>query len=171
MDKRDLVMRIDAMQDVYAVMSTGLLLLQQPDIRDRLRAAEYHQIGLPRGDGSQVTIHLESAFQAAQADPAAFNHLYLRTVAGMIVTTVADDLKGLGYSLADAEPDEFHVLRHLRNAAAHGNRFDIRNAKAKLVTFGGLTISPALDGQPDVFFKYVSPAYVMDLIEAIKGQL
>ncbi len=47
MDRVDVVARIDAMQDVYAVMSTGLVLLQQPDIRDQLRAAEYHQIGLP----------------------------------------------------------------------------------------------------------------------------
>jgi hypothetical protein len=70
----------------------------------------------------------------------------------MVVTTVADDLKQLGYTLSDTDPEEFHVLRHLRNAAAHGNRFEIRNQNARTVSFRELTISPARDGEPDVFF-------------------
>ena len=170
-DRRSVVDRIDAMGDVYAVMSTGLLLLQAPDLRERLRAADYHQIGLPRPDGSQVTLKLDAAFAAADADPAAFTLLYLRTVTAMIVTTVADDLRSLGHSLADQEPEEFQVLRHLRNAASHGNRFDIRNPNSPAATFGGLRITPALDGAPDVFFDYATPSLVLDLLQAIKRHL
>lgn len=170
-DPPSVVDRIDAMVDVYAVMSTGLLLLQAPDLRERLRAADYHQIGLRRPDGSQVTLKLDAAFAAAEADPAAFNLLYLRTVAAMIVTTVADDLRSLGYSLADQEPDEFHVLRHLRNAASHGNKFDIRNPNSRTVNFAGLRITPALNGKPNVFFDYATPALVLDLLQAIRNRL
>lgn len=170
-DRRSVVERLESMADVYAVMSTGLLLLQAPDLRERLRAADYHQIGLPRPDGSQVILKLDAAFAAAEADPAGFTLLYLRTVAAMIVTTVADDLRSLGYSLADQEPDEFHVLRHLRNAASHGNRFDISNPNSRAVTFAGLRITPALDGEPNVFFDYATPALVMDLLQAIRRHL
>lgn len=168
--RQNVLDRIGAMRDLYAVMATGLVLLQDPMIRQRLRDARYHQIALPRTDGSKVTILIDQAFAAAEADPAAFNLTYLRTLAAMVVTTVADDLKQLGYTLADTDPDEFHVLRHLRNAAAHGNRFNI-NSKAPAVVFRELTISPAMNGQPDVFFTHATPSLVMDLVNAVASHI
>ncbi len=77
--------RIDELPGVYAVLSVGLLLLRDPLIRQRLREADYHQIGLPRPDGSQVTIPLDAAFREAERNPDAFNLTYLRMLAGMVV--------------------------------------------------------------------------------------
>lgn len=169
MDRTDVIARIDALPEFYAVSSTGLLLLRDPGNRQALRGAGFDHVSLPRPDGSSVSIALEPAFSRADTDDEEFNLPYLRSLFGMMLADVVSDLQALGYSLAAGEPDEFNVLRILRNASAHGNKFDIRNPNAPTFTFRELTIDPTMNGQGPVLFDFATPSLIFDLFGAVKG--
>lgn len=68
---------------------------------------------------------------------------------------------------------ELQVLRHLRNAASHGNRFRLLSGEPKHpASFGGRTISPSLEGQTAIGFAALfPPATVWRLLEAVEAQL
>jgi hypothetical protein len=167
----DVIARIDGFPSFYAVASSGLMLLMQPGRKDEFSQLDIATVALPRGDGTQVSIAMDQSFDAIETDPDNFNLEFLRTLFGMMLADLVHDLKDLGYSLADNDPDAFHVLRHIRNSVAHGNRFDIRNANAKIVSFNRLTVDPSMHGKGPVLFDIAPPWLIFDLFTEVRGQL
>ncbi len=62
--------------------------------------------------------------------------------------------------------DELEFLRHLRNAAAHGNRFNIRSSKSLPLKWRNKVISPQLNGKR-LYFDFMAPGDLFILMEDI----
>jgi hypothetical protein len=65
------------------------------------------------------------------------------------------------------------LLRHLRNGAAHGNRFNLTNGEPRRdADFqGNFRITSSLDGQPNVLFDFIGAGDILDLLAYIESHL
>ena len=84
------------------------------------------------------------------------------------VTLIADRLSRNSYF---NKTPELEFLRHVRNAVAHGNRFNIRSDEPKRpARFRGFEISQSLNGT-ELFWQFIGPGDVLDLLDEVHLQL
>jgi hypothetical protein len=66
----------------------------------------------------------------------------------------------------------FQLLRHLRHAAAHGNKFTFRGREPKdPAGYRTLHLDASMNGRPNVLFDFISPGDTLDLLDAVAGYL
>jgi hypothetical protein len=65
------------------------------------------------------------------------------------------------------------LLRHLRNAAAHGNRFNLANGEPRKAAHfeGAFRITPSLHERPDVLFDFIGAGDILDLLAFLEAHL
>ena len=93
----------------------------------------------------------------------------LETQARLMIIYVYDVIVGSSYN-GRVRRELNNFLYHIRNAAAHDNRFVIRKRQTERAEWRGKVINPSLQGQL-VFNKFVSPADIILLILDVSEEL
>ena len=118
---------IDRLQTTYAAAATALLLLNDDDFLQLLRAKGYDvgaTIRLGRQDGTfYEDIGLWDAINLVREDPR-HNLDFIGSYFMTILLFIGDKLRLNEYF--DKTP-ELEFLRHLRNGVSHGNTFRLRD--------------------------------------------
>lgn len=114
---------IDQLKAAYVAASTGLVLLNDPDLPELLLARGYDAgstIRLGRKDNTYYEgLDPYSAIEASRGNPG-FNLDFLGDLITTMVSWVGDELASNGYF--DKTP-ELEFFRHVRNGLSHGIRF------------------------------------------------
>jgi len=128
-----------------------------------------------RKDGTEHIFWFERFLGKVREDPKIQENLEMAWMTGALLT-IGDALSRNDYF--DKAP-ELELLRHLRNAVAHGNRFHITDAKRlgnnpahnKLAWVRSdldatFEVIPALHGQP-ALFSFMGPGDILDLMMSV----
>ncbi|QAY77259.1 hypothetical protein [Sphingosinicella sp. BN140058] len=126
---------------------------------------------LNRLDGTSISYLLPHYLSLATDHPSIKEHVSKAWYAGALIT--AGDMLA-AHAYFDRQP-EFELVYHLRNAAAHGNRFNITQAGANRLKSHPahlrwifddskrFEIKPSLSGQP-LLFDFIMPGDVADIL-------
>ncbi|KNH21171.1 hypothetical protein ACU18_03315 [Arthrobacter sp. ZBG10] len=87
-----------------------------------------------------------------------------------IVTRLADDLDQLG--LRDSSSPVLEFLRHLRNAAAHGNRWHFVGQEPKFpAKLRSIELDSSMHGTTALYSGTVGPGDFFDLLDDVRDEL
>lgn len=135
---------------------------------------------VPRRYGGRHEFHFTYYLRRATAPEFADDFKRVWLLGGLL--TLGDALEGERYF---DHPPEIEMIYHLRNAAAHGNRFNITSrGRARLARYPAHTRQAAIQGDhPHVFevteslhgqgllFDYMDAADVLDLFKSVANYL
>jgi hypothetical protein len=89
----------------------------------------------------------------------------------LVVVRDEMDQASIGPKRKSAKP-LYQLLRHLRNAVAHGNKFYLKDGEPKSpASYRKFHVDAKMDGQTNVLFDFISPGDILDLLEAIHADL
>jgi hypothetical protein len=164
---------IGRLRRLYVASRATEIFIADPnifDILDLLGSDQHAHVTSLRHDGTYHATALYENLEAIQAQRDAFSEDYERsTLSGMLITV--GDACAQNHHFDRTPPLE--LMRHLRNAAAHGNRFNLTNGEPRRdANFqGDFRITPSLNGQPDVLFDFIGPGDILDLLAYVEGHL
>jgi|GEM_PF-6452234 len=151
------------------LLQSGEMPQALSDALAKSSAALYFERAVPRGFHRR---DLKRDFALAQENPRLGLFLLQGAITNLLVL-VGDEVKR-----AQAHPREqwaqplFELLRHLRNAAAHGNRFKFRAGEPRRpAEFRHFHLDPTMNGRENVLFDFIPPGDVLDLLETIHSHL
>lgn len=164
----------------YYAHVAALLLSRDPRTQTWAPSAVESQAGtVRRNDGTVLSFDWRVNLDAARSDPALRDHLD-RTWATSALITLGDVLDSEGYF--DRAPI-LEMVRHLRNAVAHGNRFRIdkpedlgphpahtRDAACRGQLGTTFEITPEINGV-EALFEFVGPGDVVDILASVGTHL
>lgn len=162
---------IDRLKATYVASSTGLLLLNAPELSQWL--AQYgvdvgSTVRLGRRDNSYYEgLDVHQSLALVQGDPA-YNLDFLRSLFITVLSILGDALARNGYF--DKTP-ELEFVRHLRNAVSHGNKFHFTSGGlSRSAQFGALVITGSLQDQP-ALFEFIGPGDLFALFDHVAAHL
>ncbi len=163
---------IQRLRRLYVVGHSALIMLRQPDLFDIFDSwgfDQYSQLTTPRHDQTQHATPLYDSLLDVQARAAQYANDFERsTIAGMLVD-VGDACARNQYF--DKTP-ELEFVRHLRNAAGHGNTFNLLNGEPRRpATFSSFKITADQHGLENVLFDFIGPGDVLDLLSNVEAHL
>lgn len=163
---------IQRLRRLYVVGHSALIMLKQPDLFDVFDSwgfDQYSQFTTPRHDKTQHGTPLYDSLLDVQARAAQYADDFERSnIAGMLID-VGDACARNGYF--DTTP-ELEFVRHLRNAAGHGNTFNLINgAPRRPAVFSSFTVTGQLHGMENVLFDFIGPGDVLDLLSNVEAHL
>jgi hypothetical protein len=165
---------LERQRGAYALISTVTLASLNRPFLDQLLA----QLGLqPLSDVTinfgkrDGTNYLYRDFDRAVETFTNNNQFNLEILGGYLLTLISmagDQLRRNDYF--DKTP-ELEFMRHLRNALSHGNKFHFLGGEPhRPASFQGYSLDASMHGQP-VFFDYILPGDVLELMEHIERHL
>lgn len=161
---------IRSLKRLYTVTSFSLVFFNDARLPQWLAERGYDPgstTRLARRDGTYYEgLDLYEALAEARGDP--IRNLEIIGNSLLIdLVLVGDAAKGAG--LYDGTP-EMEFMRHVRNAAAHGNSFHFaHNEPRRPAHFKGFVIDHALQGRK-LLFEYMSTGDVFDLFDYVEGR-
>lgn len=137
---------------------------------------------IPREDGSRAITYNAQHYRDLAREPAVAREYGLVWLSGAMMS-LNDELSQ--YDHFDRQP-EYELVRHLRNAVAHGNRFRIDRPE-RLATFPAywpgckvdgtsdhkqrrFEITPQMNGDP-CLFEFIGESDVQELLQAVGHRL
>lgn len=152
--------------DQFVVAGTFLYSLNHPLIEKVIKAElkdEASIIHFGKHDGGYFKKNLIETYESAKGN-SVFNSSFISVQLMASITIIHDSLKEEKH-LFPSELWEF--LRHLRNAAGHGNRFEIRSQNILPAKFGKLSVTPELHGYENVITDFVNTGDVLELFTTL----
>lgn len=164
---------VHRLRRLYVVGHSALIMLDQPDLFDVFDGWGYHrysQLGTLRHD---QTMHGTPLYDSlldvkARADEYAID--FERSNIAAMLIEVGDACARNSYF--DKTP-ELELVRHLRNAASHGNTFTLRGTEPRRPAHsrGDFAIASGLNGTEDVLFDFIGAGDVLDLLSDVEAHL
>jgi len=192
MDIIKLKKEIDEIIKSIAVNDTLLYFINKPSQIDKIFSAG-NVASFPTKKGHKKEIQLDSALQFCRSNPA-FNLMYLKKVLMVEINWVFTNLSyrfrqsyraSYGTTPCTDKKDfskEFEFFRHIRDACAHGNTFNLEEHKptAELfdktknphyeATWNGFSIYLGLD-KSELFFDFMQCGDAIELLEFVKDHI
>jgi hypothetical protein len=173
----DIAEMIDDMHIRYIATAYALKFIGDPALLAReIEEANAQGRGGPnwgllmgRNDGTdRVEIDPYDAISSIQGVPD-FNLMFLRLPLLACVSLIGDRL-ALHRHFDKAPILEF--ARHLRNAASHGNRWNLTNGQpSRPASLRSRSIDASMHGSQPVLFDWLSPGDVLDLFDDVAAHL
>jgi hypothetical protein len=164
---------VDRLKHYYVLAGLALPLVGAPDADARVRAIGLDPDGsvrLGRRDNSYYEgLRIRPALDMAQGN-SGFNLDYLGGWVMLTLSWLGDALDDNNYF--DRAP-VLEAVRHLRNAASHGNTFHFKPGMPNPrfpAGFRGFAITAADQGKP-VFFEWCSTGDAFDLFDDVAAHL
>jgi len=175
----EIIDHIEFLKNLYAVGNTGLLALNDPMYLEHLESNRGLDTGstirLGRKDNSYYEgIDFWEAVGRAQTPE--FNLAFMGALLSASISWIGDQLKDEKYfaeqlAKGGIPPADLEYFRHLRNAIAHGNRWNFNKGEPRRpASFGPFVLSSSLQ-DTQVLFDYMMPGDIFDLLDAVAARL
>ena len=176
----ELADEVNYLKVFFVAGTTGLIALNDPEILTHLERSRGFDRGASVRLGRKDDTYYEgldfwSAVSTAQSST--FNLAFMGAMLLASISWIGDKLNANTYfdgrlPVGAVRPPELEFFRHLRNAAAHGNRWHFVGGEPRRpAAFQRFTLDSTLHGKDGVLFEYLSTGDVFDLFDHLGGYL